>query len=106
MEDERRIIKLLGEIKQLLAHQKKILTVEELAAYTGLSKSKIYKLTHLRLIPCGNNPHIRQKYFDKEVIDQWLLGHPELLDQNLEEEFFDQLLKHKTNKNIKPENPE
>ncbi|MBL7473790.1 helix-turn-helix transcriptional regulator [Robertkochia sediminum] len=100
MEEGERIIKLLREIKGLMAQQKKIMTVEELSAYTGLSKSKIYKLTHRKLIPCGNNPHIRQKYFDKDVIDQWLLGHSEILDNHLEDEFFEQLLKRTNNVSI------
>ena len=49
----------LEEIKQLLGHTKKVMNVDDLAKYTGLSKSKIYKLTQLKLIPMGNNRHLR-----------------------------------------------
>ncbi len=87
METENDMIALLKDIKGLLSHQKKVMNVDDLVAYTGLSKSKIYKLTQLRLIPMGGNKHIRQKFFDKDIIDAWLMGHPNLSDEYLEREF-------------------
>lgn len=92
MEEESNLVELLKDIKSLLAHTKKVMNVDDLVKYTGLSKSKIYKLTQLKLIPMGNNKHIRQKFFDKETIDAWLLGEPNLSDKHLEEEFNKQLL--------------
>lgn len=71
------------------------MNVDDLVAYTGLSKSKIYKLTQLRLIPMGGNKHIRQKFFDKDIIDAWLLGEPNLSDNYLEREFDNQLSQNK-----------
>jgi len=85
------MVALLRDIKGLLSHQKKVMNIDDLVAYTGLSKSKIYKLTQLRLIPMGGNRHIRQKFFDKDVIDAWLLGEPDLSDDYLEREFDKQL---------------
>ena len=81
---------LLEDIKVLLSHTKKVMNVEDLAQYTGLSKSKIYKLT-----PMGNNPNIRQKFFDKEKIDAWLLGEPDLSDAYLEDQFNKNLVKNR-----------
>lgn len=95
MEEENKVTQLLEEIKYLLGHNKRILNVEDLAKYTGLSKSKIYKLTQLKLIPMGNNKHIRQKFFDKDKIDAWLMGEPNLSDEYLEQEFNKQLLRNK-----------
>ncbi len=95
MEENENIMGLLSDIKGLLSHTKKTMTVEDLAAYTGLSKSKIYKLTRVKLIPMGNNPHIRQKFFDKDTIDTWLLGEPDLSDEILEHRFNGSLLKNK-----------
>ncbi len=95
METKYRTIELLEEIKQLLSHQKRIMNINDLAKYTGLSKSKIYKLTQLRIIPMSNNPHIRQIFFDKEVIDKWLMGEPNLSDEYLEDQFNKQLFKTK-----------
>ncbi len=95
MHEEKNVVELLQDIKGLLAHNKKVMNVDDLANYTGLSKSKIYKLTQLRLIPMGNNRHIRQKFFDKELIDAWLLGEPNLSDEFLEAEFNSGLFRNK-----------
>ncbi|GGW28741.1 helix-turn-helix transcriptional regulator [Arenibacter certesii] len=89
------MVDLLTDIKGLLTHNKKTMNVEDLVLYTGLSKSKIYKLTQLKLIPMGNNPHIRQKFFDKDTIDNWLLGEPDVSDETLEHQFNQQLLKNR-----------
>ncbi|MGX1928329.1 helix-turn-helix transcriptional regulator [Flagellimonas sp. 2504JD4-2] len=99
MEEENRITRLLEDIKYLLGTTKKVMNVDDLAKYTGLSKSKIYKLTQLKLIPTGNNKHIRQKFFDKDVIDAWLMGKPNLSDEYLEQEFNKQLFKNKKKTN-------
>ncbi len=80
----------LKQIKNLLFENKTVLNVEELAQYTGLSKSKIYKLLSKKLIPTGTNTNIRQKFFYKEDIDQWLMGVSK--DELEAEEEFNQLL--------------
>jgi len=95
MEENKKVEDLLKDIKDLLASNKKILNVDDLAQYTGLSKSKIYKLTHLKLIPTGNNPNVRQKFFDKDKIDAWLLGEPNLSDEFLEHQFNKSLVKNR-----------
>ncbi len=95
MDEQIKIVEILQEIKNLLSQNKKVLNVDDLAEYTGLSKSKIYKLTQLKLIPMGNNPHVRQKFFNKNEIDAWLLGEPILSDEALEQKFSKQLLKNR-----------
>ncbi|AKA33910.1 helix-turn-helix transcriptional regulator [Flagellimonas lutaonensis] len=95
MEADENVVELLKDIKQLLSHQKRIMNVNDLARYTGLSKSKIYKLTQLRLIPMGGNKYIRQKFFDKDIIDAWLMGKPNLSDEYLEAEFERRISKDK-----------
>lgn len=92
MNEDKNVLEILRDIKTLLSHNKKVLNVDDLVGYTGLSKSKIYKLTQLKLIPTGNNKHIRQKFFHKEVIDAWLLGEPNLSDEYLERKFNESLL--------------
>ena len=42
MEENKKIEDLLIDIKGLLGTTKKVMNVEDLAQYTGLSKSKIY----------------------------------------------------------------
>ncbi|MDT0649909.1 helix-turn-helix transcriptional regulator [Autumnicola edwardsiae] len=95
MNEQDQVVGLLEDIKVLLSHTKKVMNVDDLVQYTGLSKSKIYKLTHLKLIPTGNNPNIRQKFFDKDKIDAWLLGEPNLSDEFLEQQFNQKLLKNR-----------
>ncbi len=95
MDEDTNVLEVLRDIKTLLSHTKKVLNVDDLAKYTGLSKSKIYKLTQLKLIPMGNNKHIRQKFFHKDVIDAWLLGEPSLSDEFLEKKFNERLLNNR-----------
>ena len=70
----KQVLNELKQIKTLLAENKTVFNVEELAQYTGLSKSKIYKLLSKKLIPTGTNANIRQKFFYKKDIDLWLMG--------------------------------
>jgi predicted DNA-binding transcriptional regulator AlpA len=95
MEEQDEIVILLKDIKRLLSHTKKTMNINDLVKYTGLSKSKIYKLSQLKLIPTGNNKHIRQLFFDKAEIDSWLMGKSNVSDEFLEQKFNEQLMKNK-----------
>jgi len=92
MNEQENVVDLLQDIKGLLTHTKKVFNIDDLVNYTGLSKSKIYKLSQLKLIPAGNNKHIRQLFFNKEEIDAWLIGDSNLSDEFLEQQFNEQLL--------------
>jgi excisionase family DNA binding protein len=72
MENLQSIDDRLRNIEILLLSQKTVLNFDEVAAYTGLSKSHLYKLTSTGGIPCYK-PHGKQIYFDKTEIDGWLL---------------------------------
>ena len=63
----------LSNIETLLLSQKTVLNFNELAVYTGLSKSHLYKLTSTGGIPCYK-PHNKQIYADRAEIDKWLLS--------------------------------
>lgn len=84
----------LRQIKNLLFTNKTVLNVEDLSQYTGLSKSKIYKLLSKNLIPTGNNANIRQKFFYKKDIDEWLMGVSKE-ELEAEEEFNQSLSRNK-----------
>jgi excisionase family DNA binding protein len=62
----------LRNIETLLLSQKTVLNFDEVAAYTGLSKSYLYKLTCSGGIPCYK-PQGKHIYFNKPEIDKWLL---------------------------------
>ena len=77
---------LLGFLEALRLSQKTVLTFEEVAEYTGLSKSYLYKLTS-----AGEIPHYKPLgkfiFFNKAEIDQWLQRNPSkpLDEEELEE---------------------
>lgn len=62
----------LRNIESLMLSQKTVLNFDEVAAYTGLSKSYLYKLTCSGGIPCYK-PQGKHIYFNKQEIDNWLL---------------------------------
>ena len=74
-------------IETLLLSQKTVLTFDEVAQYTGLSKSYLYKLTSTAKIPCYK-PQGKHIYFNKIEIDLWLQRNPSkpLNEDELEEQ--------------------
>ena len=62
----------LSNIENLLRSQKVVLNFDEVAEFTGLSKSHLYKLTSK-----GNIPHYKPNgkyiFFNRREIEKWLL---------------------------------
>ena len=73
----------LANIEALLLTNKSVLNFDELAVYTGLSKSHLYKLSSSGGIPCykPNGKHI---YFNKQEIDEWLLQNRKATKEEIE----------------------
>lgn len=61
------------KIETLLLSQKPVLNFEELAEYTGFSKSFLYKLSMANSIPGAYKPTGKAWFFERKTIDQWLL---------------------------------
>lgn len=73
MKSDQQILSKLEAIETLLAAQRpKPMTVEEAAAYLNLSRSYLYKLTSLGLVPFYK-PQGKLLYFEKRDLDSWLL---------------------------------
>ena len=83
MENSKSIDDRLSNIETLLLSQKTVLNFEEVAAYTGLSKSYLYKLTSSGGIPCYK-PQGKHIYFNKPEIDKWLLQNRKATNSELE----------------------
>lgn len=83
MENLKRIDERLSNIEALLLSQKTVLNFDEVAVYTGLSKSYLYKLSSNGGVPCYK-PHGKQIYFNKLEIDQWLLQNRKATNEELE----------------------
>jgi len=73
---DHKIEKQLDEINQYITQQalfqKEILTLSEAAAYAGISKSYVYKLTSARQIPFYR-PANKLIFFKRTDLDAWLL---------------------------------
>jgi len=61
----------LASIESKLTASKDVLTFDEVAAYTGLSKSYLYKLTSARVIP-HYKPLGKLCFFNRVEIQDWL----------------------------------
>lgn len=63
------------KINQILAYSllaaKNVLTLEDVALLTGLSKSYLYKLTCAKQIPYYR-PNGKQIYFDRGEVEAWM----------------------------------
>ena len=58
--------------------EKTIMNLTELSVYTGISKSYLYKLTHLGKIPFSK-PFGKLIFFDINDVNIWLLSNKQLL---------------------------
>jgi excisionase family DNA binding protein len=65
-------LKEADKLKSLLLSQKDVFNIDELATYTGYSKSSIYKLTSKNIIPYykGLGKFV---WFERKEIESWLL---------------------------------
>lgn len=83
MEELKKIDERLKNIESLLLTQKTVLSFNEVALYTGLSKSWLYKLTSTGKIS-HYKPQGKQIYFEKAELDRWLLRNRIKTNQELE----------------------
>lgn len=59
-------------IEKLLLSQKNVLTFDEAAAFIGISKSHLYKLTMVNALPFYR-PRGKMIYMDRVELENWLL---------------------------------
>ena len=83
MDTIEKIIEKLDNLETVFIQQKTVLNLKEVAAYTGLSISCLYKKTSTGGIPCykPNGKHI---YFNKNEIDKWLLSNRKATSEEIE----------------------
>lgn len=61
--------------RNVLLAQKEVLTLEEVAQYTGLKKSYLYKLTATKAIP-HYKPAGKNCFFKRTDIENWMMSNP------------------------------
>ncbi len=74
---------ILNKLRALERTAKTVLNLDECAAYTGLAKSYLYKLTALCKIP-HYKPTGKRIFFKREEIDAWLLRNPVATEEELD----------------------
>ena len=62
-------------LKNLINTNKEILTLSEAAAFLGLTKSALYKMTHLQTIPYFK-PSNKLVYFERTELLNWVRQNP------------------------------
>ena len=71
-----------------------IMKVEKTSEYLNISRSQMYKLTSLNLIPYYK-PNGKIIYFKKSEIDEWVLKNRNMTKDEIEREANNYILKHK-----------
>ena len=77
-----------------MTSEKEILNLEELALYTGYSKSHIYKLTHKKQIPFYK-PSGKNLFFKLDEVKEYLLSNRVNSQQEIERQASAYMLNHK-----------
>lgn len=62
----------LTALEAIFLNQKEILTFKEACAYTGISRSTMYKLTAAKKIPHYKTTAL---YFERAELDSWIRQH-------------------------------
>lgn len=76
----------MHKIMKANGRPKQLMTIDEVANYTGWSKSHVYKLTSQRLIP-HYKPLNKSIFFKRSEIDKWIFQHPVATTDKLFETF-------------------
>ena len=82
----------LDKIERLLLTNKKVLTFEEACEYTGIKSSYLYKMTSTKQIPFSK-PNGGKIFFNKELLDNWLLQNKNKSNLEIEQEAHSYVLK-------------
>lgn len=72
-------------LENLMYEAKQILTLEEAAAFIGVSRSQLYKLTHLHVIPYYK-PSGKLVYFEKSELLSWIRQNPVKSQKQIDDE--------------------
>lgn len=79
---------ILSRLDDLALRTKEVLTIDEAAAYTGLSKSTLYKYSSAGLITHSKPAGKRPIYFKLSDLVEWMTRNPRKSFYRLEREEF------------------
>lgn len=91
----------ISELRETIAdlraeRKREALNLDEAAAYLGVKKSHLYKLTHQRLIPYYK-PGGKSCYFKRAELDEWLLSNRVSTSSELNTQAIGYCIKNKPN---------
>ena len=69
-------------------NSKNVLTMDEMAIYTGLSKSTLYKMTSRKEIK-HYKPNNKLIYFKRAEVEEWLFSNPINTDEEITQKATD-----------------
>ncbi len=75
----------LEQIKSVVYAAKEVLNLTEAAAFLGITKSCLYKMTHTQAIPFYK-PNNKMVYFEKVELLKWLRRNPIASKEQISEE--------------------
>lgn len=95
MKDSNYIEETLKRLETMVTIQKTVLNLNEVATYTGLSKSYLYHLTSTGGIPCYK-PSGKIIYFNKDEIEKWMLSNRKSTREEIEAKAVNYILTNKS----------
>jgi excisionase family DNA binding protein len=96
---EAALLKEFQDLKNLtMLGVKDVFTMNDVALYTDLSKSHLYKLVMRKEIPYYKSNGGKLTYFDKEEVKAWMLQHRVKTTDELEAEAANYVVNGKTGK--------
>lgn len=88
LEQERKIMNLqerVEKLENLCYASKEVLNLEEAADFLGMSKSTIYKMTHLNQLPFFK-PAGKLIFFEKKALLDWVRGAKSMSEEEIRQE--------------------
>jgi excisionase family DNA binding protein len=76
-------LKCIEILESMVFNAKEILTAEEAALFIGVTRSQLYKLTHLKAIPYFK-PMGKLVYFEKSELLDWLKQNPVMSQKQID----------------------
>lgn len=81
-------------VAKLQNASKDVLTLDEAAAYMGVSRSQMYQLTHNREIP-HSKPRGKMCYFKRSDLYDWMMSNPVATSEELADRANEYCMKKK-----------
>lgn len=75
----------LAKLEKAVMKPRELLNLEEACEFLRLSRSTVYKMTHLRIIPYYK-PGGRYIYFERSELEKWIRSCPVHAENQLDEE--------------------